>query len=251
MQKSNFFNQKVLTMLKVKNWPFTFSNPAPEASLVLTLGIASKGQVRTTPLLAPLFSLIPRPDLDQSDAISKHSLLPLFPVFPPPVPPLQSSIWGCGILPLGVQYGALSPPPPLPPYPDRFSYLSVQGSPEFFHHLHKELGHPPPMLQALVFDHVVRSVSLPSSIPVFFTSLKNGSPCLPTYREAMTEFCSLMAPLSFALGLHSEQMFSYRRFGLVQVGMSPSPIPCPQVMQTWRPHGIPSHKLVTENLLLN
>ena len=34
-------------MLKVKNWPFTFSNPAPEASPVLTLGISSKGQVRT------------------------------------------------------------------------------------------------------------------------------------------------------------------------------------------------------------
>ena len=46
-QKSNFFNQKVLTMLKVKNWPFTFSNPAPEASPVLTLGISSKGRVRT------------------------------------------------------------------------------------------------------------------------------------------------------------------------------------------------------------
>ena len=34
-------------MLKVKNWPFTFSNPAPEASPVLTLGITSKGQVQT------------------------------------------------------------------------------------------------------------------------------------------------------------------------------------------------------------
>ena len=34
-------------MLKVKNWPFTFLNPAPEASPVLTLGISSKGQVRT------------------------------------------------------------------------------------------------------------------------------------------------------------------------------------------------------------
>ena len=44
---SNFFNQKGLAILKVKNRQFTFSKPAPEASPVLTLGITSKGQVRT------------------------------------------------------------------------------------------------------------------------------------------------------------------------------------------------------------
>ena len=43
----NFFNQKVLAILKVKNRQFYFPNPAPEASPVLTLGITSKGQVRT------------------------------------------------------------------------------------------------------------------------------------------------------------------------------------------------------------
>ena len=48
MQMSNFFNQKVLAILKVKNRQFTFSKPAPEASPVLTLGITCKGQVRTT-----------------------------------------------------------------------------------------------------------------------------------------------------------------------------------------------------------
>ena len=47
MWKSNFLNQKVLAISKVKNSPFTFSIPAPEASPVLTLGISSKGQVRT------------------------------------------------------------------------------------------------------------------------------------------------------------------------------------------------------------
>ena len=47
MWKSNFLNQKVLAISKVKNSPFTFSKPAPEASPVLTLGISSKGQVRT------------------------------------------------------------------------------------------------------------------------------------------------------------------------------------------------------------
>ena len=45
---SNFFNQKVLAILKVKNRQVTFSKPAPEASPVLTLGITSKGQVRTS-----------------------------------------------------------------------------------------------------------------------------------------------------------------------------------------------------------
>ena len=44
---SNFFNQKVLAISKVKNRQFTFSKPAPEASPVLTLGITSKGQVQT------------------------------------------------------------------------------------------------------------------------------------------------------------------------------------------------------------
>ena len=44
---SNFFNQKLLPISKVKNRQFTFSKPAPEASPVLTLGITSKGQVRT------------------------------------------------------------------------------------------------------------------------------------------------------------------------------------------------------------
>ena len=44
---SNFINQKVLAILKVKNRQSTFSKPAPEASPVLTLGITSKGQVRT------------------------------------------------------------------------------------------------------------------------------------------------------------------------------------------------------------
>ena len=48
MWKSNFLNQKVLAISKVKNSPFTFSKPAPEASPVLTLGISSKGQVRTS-----------------------------------------------------------------------------------------------------------------------------------------------------------------------------------------------------------
>ena len=47
MWKSNFLNQKVLAISKVKNSPFTFSIPAPEASPVLTLGISSKGQVQT------------------------------------------------------------------------------------------------------------------------------------------------------------------------------------------------------------
>ena len=44
---SNFFNQKLLLISKVKNRQFTFSKPAPEASPVLTLGKYSKGQVRT------------------------------------------------------------------------------------------------------------------------------------------------------------------------------------------------------------
>ena len=44
---SNFFNHTVLAIFKVKNRPCTFSKPAPEASPVLTLGISSKGQVRT------------------------------------------------------------------------------------------------------------------------------------------------------------------------------------------------------------
>ena len=44
---SNFFNQKLLPISKVKNRQFTFSKPAPEASPVLTLGVFSKGQVRT------------------------------------------------------------------------------------------------------------------------------------------------------------------------------------------------------------
>ena len=52
MWKSNFLNQKVLAISKVKNSPFTFSKPAPEASPVLTLGISSKGQVRTTSKVA-------------------------------------------------------------------------------------------------------------------------------------------------------------------------------------------------------
>ena len=47
MWKSNFLNKKVLAISIVKNSPFTFSIPAPEASPVLTLGISSKGQVRT------------------------------------------------------------------------------------------------------------------------------------------------------------------------------------------------------------
>ena len=51
---SNFFNQKLLPISKVKNRQFTFSKPAPEASPVLTLGITSKGQVRTT--LPPVVS---------------------------------------------------------------------------------------------------------------------------------------------------------------------------------------------------
>ena len=52
---SNFFNQKNLAISKVKNCQFTFSKPAPEPSPVLTLGITSKGQVRTTahPVLDP------------------------------------------------------------------------------------------------------------------------------------------------------------------------------------------------------
>ena len=38
MWKSNFLNKKVLAISIVKNSPFTFSIPAPEASPVLTLG---------------------------------------------------------------------------------------------------------------------------------------------------------------------------------------------------------------------
>ena len=51
----NFFNQTVLAILKVKNRPCTFSKPAAEASPVLTLGLSSKGQVRTNSFIAALY----------------------------------------------------------------------------------------------------------------------------------------------------------------------------------------------------
>ena len=48
MWKSYFDIQISIATFKIKKRPFTFSKPAPEASPVLTLGISSKGQVRTT-----------------------------------------------------------------------------------------------------------------------------------------------------------------------------------------------------------
>ena len=47
MWKSNFDIQIFIATFKIKKRPFTFSKPALEASPVLTLGISSKGQVRT------------------------------------------------------------------------------------------------------------------------------------------------------------------------------------------------------------
>ena len=48
-----FFQQKIaVAIIKVKKQPITFSNPTPEALPVLTLGIYSKGQVRTRDNLA-------------------------------------------------------------------------------------------------------------------------------------------------------------------------------------------------------
>ena len=44
---SYFDIQISIATFKIKKRPFTFSKPAPEASPVLTLGISSKGQVRT------------------------------------------------------------------------------------------------------------------------------------------------------------------------------------------------------------
>ena len=43
----NFFDKKMLAILGAKNKVYTFSNPAPEVSPVLTLGICCKGQGRT------------------------------------------------------------------------------------------------------------------------------------------------------------------------------------------------------------
>ena len=54
---SNFFNQKALPISKLNNRQLTFSKPAPEASPVLTLGITSKGQVRTIANFCSLPSL--------------------------------------------------------------------------------------------------------------------------------------------------------------------------------------------------
>ena len=45
-----YFQQKIaVAIIKVKKQHITFSNPTPEALPVLTLGIYSKGQVRTNP----------------------------------------------------------------------------------------------------------------------------------------------------------------------------------------------------------
>ena len=54
MWKSYFDIQISIATFKIKKRPFTFSKPAPEASPVLTLGISSKGQVRTKPRYAEL-----------------------------------------------------------------------------------------------------------------------------------------------------------------------------------------------------
>ena len=47
MPMLNFFYKKILAILEAKNKVYTFSNPAPEVSPVLTLGICCKGQERT------------------------------------------------------------------------------------------------------------------------------------------------------------------------------------------------------------